>query len=442
MAFDNLQDKITKTIRNLQGKGKLSENNMEETLKDIRVALLEADVNYKVVKDFLNKIKDQALGQDVLNAVEPGQMLVKIVNDELINLLGDTNVGINYQEDDLTVLMMIGLQGTGKTTTLGKIAKLIKIKQNRKPLLVACDLQRPAAVEQLKTLGKSIGVEVFSLGLEISTLETALRAKDYALANGYDTLLIDTAGRLQIDQLLMEELKQLKANLNPHDILLTVDALTGQDIINVAKTFNDDLKISGLVVTKFDGDAKGGGLLSVKSIADVPVKFVGTGEKIDDIEIFYPDRYASRILGMGDIVSLVEKAQEEVDIKQAEKDAEKFIKGQFTLDDLLRQIEQTQKMGPLQSLIKMIPGMGDMAKALDGVDTEAQFKKTKAIIQSMTAYEKTYPEELRNSHKRRISAGSGTTVNDVNKLINQFTRTKKMMKSMGGILSNKFNDDE
>lgn len=442
MAFDNLQDKITKTIRNLQGKGKLSENNMEETLKDIRVALLEADVNYKVVKDFLNKIKDQALGQDVLNAVEPGQMLVKIVNDELINLLGDTNVGINYQEDDLTVLMMIGLQGTGKTTTLGKIAKLIKIKQNRKPLLVACDLQRPAAVEQLKTLGKSIGVEVFSLGLEISTLETALRAKDYALANDYDTLLIDTAGRLQIDQLLMEELKQLKANLNPHDILLTVDALTGQDIINVAKTFNDDLKISGLVVTKFDGDAKGGGLLSVKSIADVPVKFVGTGEKIDDIEIFYPDRYASRILGMGDIVSLVEKAQEEVDIKQAEKDAEKFIKGQFTLDDLLRQIEQTQKMGPLQSLIKMIPGMGDMAKALDGVDTEAQFKKTKAIIQSMTAYEKTYPEELRNSHKRRISAGSGTTVNDVNKLINQFTRTKKMMKSMGGILSNKFNDDE
>lgn len=442
MAFDNLQDKITKTIRNLQGKGKLSENNMEETLKDIRVALLEADVNYKVVKDFLNKIKDQALGQDVLNAVEPGQMLVKIVNDELINLLGDINVGINYQEDDLTVLMMIGLQGTGKTTTLGKIAKLIKIKQNRKPLLVACDLQRPAAVEQLKTLGKSIGVEVFSLGLEISTLETALRAKDYALANGYDTLLIDTAGRLQIDQLLMEELKQLKANLNPHDILLTVDALTGQDIINVAKTFNDDLKISGLVVTKFDGDAKGGGLLSVKSIADVPVKFVGTGEKIDDIEIFYPDRYASRILGMGDIVSLVEKAQEEVDIKQAEKDAEKFIKGQFTLDDLLRQIEQTQKMGPLQSLIKMIPGMGDMAKALDGVDTEAQFKKTKAIIQSMTAYEKTYPEELRNSHKRRISAGSGTTVNDVNKLINQFTRTKKMMKSMGGILSNKFNDEE
>lgn len=442
MAFDNLQDKITKTIRNLQGKGKLSENNMEETLKDIRVALLEADVNYKVVKDFLNKIKDQALGQDVLNAVEPGQMLVKIVNDELINLLGDTNVGINYQEDDLTVLMMIGLQGTGKTTTLGKIAKLIKTKQNRKPLLVACDLQRPAAVEQLKTLGKSIGVEVFSLGLEVGTLETALRAKDYALANGYDTLLIDTAGRLQIDQPLMEELKQLKANLNPHDILLTVDALTGQDIINVAKTFNDDLKISGLVVTKFDGDAKGGGLLSVKSIADVPVKFVGTGEKIDDIEIFYPDRYASRILGMGDIVSLVEKAQEEVDIKQAEKDAEKFIKGQFTLDDLLRQIEQTQKMGPLQSLIKMIPGMGDMAKALDGVDTEAQFKKTKAIIQSMTAYEKTYPEELRNSHKRRISAGSGTTVNDVNKLINQFTRTKKMMKSMGGILSNKFNDEE
>lgn len=436
MAFDNLQDKITKTFRNLQGKGRLTENNMEETLKDIRVALLEADVNYIVVKEFLNKIKEKALGHDVLNAVEPGQMLIKIVNDELIALLGDENSGLNYKQNDLTCMMMVGLQGTGKTTSIAKIAKLIKEKQSRKPLLVAGDLQRPAAIEQLKVLGQEIDVEVYSEGVEIGVIQTAKNALKYAKDNGFDTILFDTAGRLQIDEALMKELVELKALLKPDDILLTVDALTGQDIVNVAKTFNEKLTITGLVVTKFDGDSKGGGVLSVKSVTKVPVKFVGVGEKISDIEIFYPDRYASRILGMGDVVSLVEKAQSELDIKLAKKSAKRFISGKFTLDDLLVQIEQTQKLGPLQSLVKMIPGMGDMAKALENVDTEKQFKKTKAIIQSMTQYEKENPEELRNSHKRRIASGSGTTINDVNKLITQYSKAKKMMKTMGSLFNN------
>lgn len=436
MAFDNLQDKITKTFRNLQGKGKLTENNMEETLKDIRVALLEADVNYVVVKQFLSNVKEKALGHDVLNAVEPGEMLVKIVNDELIALLGDENTGLNYKENGITTLMMVGLQGTGKTTSIAKIAKLIRDKQEKKPLLVAVDLQRPAAIEQLKVLGQEIGVEVYSDSVDKGVLAIAKDALVYAKLNQYDTVLFDTAGRLQIDEALMLELEQLKNLLHPDDILLTVDALTGQDIVNVARTFHEKLTITGLVVTKFDGDSKGGGVLSVKSVTKVPVKFVGTGEKINDIEIFYPDRYASRILGMGDVVSLVEKAQAELDVKLAKRSARNFISGKFTLDDLLVQIEQTQKMGPLQSLVKMIPGMGDMAKALENVDTEAQFKRTKAIINSMTKYEKENPEELRSSHKRRIASGSGTSVNDVNKLINQFTKTKKMMKSMGSLFNN------
>lgn len=442
MAFDNLSEKITKTIRNIQGKGKLTEKNMEETLKDIRVALLEADVNYGVVKNFLNRIKEKLIGHDVLNAVEPGQMLVKLVNDELVSLLGDENSGINYKQNGLTILMMVGLQGSGKTTTLGKIAKLIKEKQGRKPLLVAGDLQRPAAIEQLKVLGQTADVEVFSLGLEKDILETAHESLKYAKEKGYDTILFDTAGRLQIDEVLMKELVDLKEILKPDDILLTVDALTGQDIINVAKAFHERLSLSGLVVTKFDGDSKGGGLLSVKSVANVPVKFVSLGEKINDIEIFYPDRYASRILGMGDVVTLVEKVQEEIDVKEAENATKRLMSGKFDLDDLLKQIEQTQKMGPLKSLIKMIPGMGDFSKHLEGVDTDAQFKKTKAIIQSMTKYEKQHPEYLRSSHKQRISKGSGTSVSDINKLINQFEKSKKLFKQMKGLFNQEFEEEE
>ncbi len=440
MAFENLQDRLSQTIKNIQGKGKLSEKNMEETLNEIRVALLEADVNYRVAKNFLDKIKEKALGVDVINSVEPAQMLVKIVNDELISLFGDENKGINYN-NKITKLMMVGLQGSGKTTSIAKIAKLIKEKDNKKVLLVAADLQRPAAIEQLQTLGKEIEVEVFTLGLNYNAVDTVEKSLIYAEEKGYDVLLIDTAGRLQIDEILMNELVTIKNRINPDEILLTVDALTGQDILNVSKKFNDLLNVTGLVVTKFDGDSKGGGVLSVKAETNVPVKFVGIGEKISDIELFYPDRYASRILGMGDIVSLVEKAQSELDIKQAKNSAKRLISGKFTLDDLLIQIEQTQKMGSLQSIIKMIPGMNDMAKALENVDTDSHFKISKAIIQSMTAYEKQHPEELRNSHKRRIASGSGTSVADVNKLIAQFEKTKKMMKGMGSLFSN-YNIDE
>ena len=406
MAFDTLQEKLTSTFRSIQGKSKLSERNMEETLRDIRLALLEADVNYKVVKDLLFNIKEKSIGKDVYNSLEPGQVLTKIVYDEIKHLLGDSNQGINYQENDITTIMFVGLQGTGKTTSLAKVANLAKKKNNKNVLIIAADLQRPAAIEQLEILGKSIEIEVFTKGIEYGAINTIKEGLLYAKNNNFDTIFIDTAGRLQIDEILMDEIKTIKNSFTINETLLTLDALTGQDIINVASKFNEILDITGLVVTKFDGDSKGGGVLSVKSVTNVPIKFVGQGEKINDIDIFYPERLTERILGMGDIVSLVETVQDKFDAKQAEEDAKKLLSGKFTMDDMLKQLSQLEKMGSIKSIMGMIPGMGDLTKQIDDDTAKSQLKKTRAIIYSMTKDEREDPSYLRNSHKNRIANGS------------------------------------
>ncbi|MBP5280713.1 MAG: signal recognition particle protein [Erysipelotrichaceae bacterium] len=432
--FDSLQEKLTKTLRNVQGKGRLSERNMEETLKEIRIALLESDVNYQVVKDFLEKIRQESIGQDVLNAVEPGQLLVKIVNDEIIKLLGDEDNSLKFNEDGLTTIMLVGLQGTGKTTQLAKLANLLK-KQGKKPIMIAGDIYRPAAIDQLQTLGKQINVEVYSEGTDVDVLTQVINGVKYAKENGYDVALIDTAGRLQIDEVLMQELKDIKDNVHPDEILLTVDALTGQDIVNVANAFNELLEVTGLILTKFDGDSKGGAALSVKAVTGVPIKFTGVGEKINDIEVFHPDRLAQRILGMGDVVSFVEKAQEEIDMKEAEKMANNLMQGKFTMNDLLSSIEQSRKLGPISSIMKMMPGMSDMAKAINDNDADKELKSIKAIIQSMTPEEREDPSIMRSSHKRRIAKGSGTTVDQVNKLCNQYDKMKKLFKNMSSLQS-------
>ena len=434
MAFDTLQEKITKTLRNIEGKGKLSERNMEDTLKELRIALLDSDVNYGVVQNFLNDVRKEAVGQDVLNSIDPGQLLVKIVHDEIIKLLGDDDNSIHFAPG-LTTIMMVGLQGTGKTTQAAQIANIFK-KQGKKVLLVAGDLVRPAAVEQLKTLAQSIEVEVFSKGLFVNALNTSIDAKKYAKENGFDVMIVDTSGRLQIDEVLMQELKDIKQAVSPEEILLTVDAMTGQDIVNVANTFNDELNVTGLVVTKFDGDSKGGAVLSVKSITGVPIKFVGVGEKISDLDEFHPDRLADRILGMGDVVSLVEKAQEEFDEKRSEEIARNMMSGKFTLDDMLYSIEASRKLGPLSSIMGMLPGMGDSKNMINDEDADKNLKKVKAVIQSMTPEERKDPSRLRGTHKRRIAKGSGTTVDDVNKVINQYDKMKKVMRSFSGMFRN------
>ena len=432
--FDSLQEKLTKTLRNVQGKGKLSERNMEETLKEIRIALLESDVNYKVVKDFLEKVRQESIGQDVLNAVEPGQLLVKIVHDEIISLLGDESAELNFKENDLTSIMIVGLQGTGKTTQAAKLANFLK-KKGRKPIMIAADIIRPAAIEQLETLGKQIDVEVFSMGVDVPVLKQVEEGIRYGKEKGYDTALIDTAGRLQIDEELMNELKQIKDLIPPDEILLTVDAMTGQDIVNVANAFHELLDVTGLILTKFDGDSKGGAALSVKAVTGVPIKFTGTGEKISDLEMFYPDRLAQRILGMGDVVSFVEKAQEEMDMKKAEETAGRLMDGKFTMDDLLNSIEQSRKLGPLSSIMRMMPGMSEMANAINDSDADNELRKIKAIIQSMTPAEREDPSIMRSSHKRRIAKGSGTRVEDVNKLCNQYDKMKKLFKNMSSMKS-------
>ena len=432
--LDSLQEKLTKTLRNIQGKGKLSERNMEETLEEIRVALLESDVNYGVVKSFLETVRLESIGKDVLNSVEPGQLLVKIVHDELIKLLGDNDNSINFNKDGLTTIMVVGLQGTGKTTQVGKIANLFK-KQGKKVLLLAADIIRPAAIDQLKTLGNSIEVETYSEGTVVPVITQVRNGIAYAKANSFDVCLIDTAGRLQIDEQLMKELADIKALTNPQEILLTVDALTGQDIVNVASAFNELLQVTGLIVTKFDGDSKGGSVLSVKAVTGVPVKFTGVGEKINDLEEFHPDRLAQRILGMGDVVTLVEKAQEEMDLKKAEETAARLMAGKFSMNDLLNSIEQSTKLGPLSSLMRMMPGMSDLAVNVNDEDANKELKKIRAIIYSMTPQERENPSIMRSSHKRRIAAGSGTSINDVNKLMNQYEKMSKLFKSFSSMKS-------
>ena len=433
MAFDSLSDRLNHAMRNVVGKGKLTDKNMEDMLKEVRLALLEADVNYRIVKDFLEEVREKARGADVINSVEPGEMLVKIVHDQLVDLLGNEEAEIHFKEDGITSIMMVGLQGTGKTTSVAKIASLLTKKKDRKCLLIAADVIRPAAIEQLQTLGNEIGCEVFTLGTETPALETVRQGMDHAKRNGYDTVLIDTAGRLHIDEELMHELQEINAAVHPDEILLTVDAMTGQDIVNVASAFRDALPLTGLVVTKFDGDSRGGGVLSVKKITGVPVKFVGEGEKIEDMDVFHPDRMADRILGMGDIVSLVEKAQEKMDMEQAQKAAEKMMNGRFDLDDMLHQFEQIERMGQLQGIIKMIPGMSQYANMVNDGQTSAAMKHSKAMIQSMTKWEREHPEKIRSTMKKRIAKGSGTTVNDVNKLLSQFSKMKRAMGQVGNL---------
>ncbi|MBQ9047936.1 MAG: signal recognition particle protein [Solobacterium sp.] len=442
MAFDSLSERLNKTMRNIAGKGKLTDANMEDMLKEVRLALLEADVNYRIVKQFLDDIREKARGEEVLSSVEPGEMLVKIVHDEIIELLGTEQAELNFKENGITTVMMVGLQGTGKTTSTAKIARIAVNKYNKAPMMIAADVIRPAAIDQLKTLGEEIGVEVFSLGPEVAALETVRQGMKYAQEKGYDMVFIDTAGRLHIDEELMQELTDINNLVHADDILLTVDAMIGQDIVNVAREFSNRLPLTGLVVTKFDGDSRGGGVLSVRRITNVPIKFVGEGEKIEDMDAFYPERMADRILGMGDVVTLVEKAQEKMDMELAERAAKRMMEGKFDLNDMLSQLEQFQKLGPLSGILKMLPGFSQYSDLINEGEANDSMKKTKAIIQSMTKYERENPQKIRSTMKRRIAKGSGTTVNDVNKLLNQFEKTRKAMNMISGMQRNGQWDEE
>ncbi len=429
MAFESLSDRMSSIIKKLRGQSKLTEANMDEMLREIRTALLEADVNFKVVKEFTNRVKEEALGQEVIKKVSPGQMLVKIVHDEIVKLLGADQCELNFVSHRPTVIMMVGLQGSGKTTTAGKLGRLMKRKLAKKVLFVAGDIYRPAAIDQLETIAKQLEIDFFSLGNNVSPVEIAIKAVEKAKTEKYDAVIIDTAGRLQIDEVLMQELVDIENAVHPDEELLLVDAMAGQDAVNVANAFNEKLHLTGMIMSKLDGDSRGGAALSIKHLTGIPIKYIGVGEKLDDLEIFHPDRMADRILGMGDVVSLVEKVQEEIDEKSAKKAADKMMKGTFDLDDMLAQMEQINKLGSLGKLVKMIPGMPNISDE-DEEKANSQMKKVKAIIRSMTPKERKHPEILKNSRKQRIARGSGTTSADINKLLNQFEQMKKMMKEM------------
>ncbi len=423
--FENLNEKLERSFKLLKGQGKITEINVAETLKEVRRALLDADVNFKIAKSFTENVRKKALGMDVLNAVKPSQLMVKIVHDELAELMGGKFVDINLKGSP-AVILIAGLQGSGKTTFSGKLAKMLKSKKGRHPLLVACDVYRPAAIEQLKVLGQQIGVPVFTEDGSKNPVKIALEAIRQAKLQGNDVVIIDTAGRLAIDQEMMNEISAVKDAVKPHEILFVVDSMTGQDAVNTAKEFNDRLDFDGVVLTKLDGDTRGGAALSIRSVVDKPIKFVGTGEKLDALDNFHPERMADRILGMGDIVSLVEKAQEQFDEEEARKLQQKLAKNQFSFTDFLKQIQQIKKMGNLKDLAGMIPGMG---KALKDVEIEDDaFKHIEAIIYSMTVAEREDPSLLNGSRRKRIADGSGTNIQEVNRLIKQFAETRKMMK--------------
>jgi len=425
--FENLSDRLERSFKILKGQGKITEINVAETLKEVRRALLDADVNYKTAKEFTETVKQKALGQDVLNAVKPEQMMVKIVHDELATLMGGTAVDINIKGSP-AVILMSGLQGSGKTTFSGKLASMLKNKRGKNPLLVAGDVYRPAAIEQLKVLGEQIGVPVYAEEENKNPVRIAQNAILYARQHGKDLVIIDTAGRLAIDEQMMEEIESIKKAGNPQEILFVVDAMTGQDAVNTAREFNQRLDFNGVILTKLDGDTRGGAALSIRSVVDKPIKFVGTGEKLDAIDVFHPERMADRILGMGDIVSLVEKAQEQYDEEEARRLQKKIAKNQFDFNDFISQIQQIKKMGNLKDLASMIPGVGKQIKDLD-IDDDA-FKGIEAIIRSMTPGERSNPEILNGSRRARIAKGSGTNVQEVNKLIKQFDETRKMMRMM------------
>jgi len=428
--FENLQDRLDSAFKNLKGQGKLTELNVASTIKEIRRALVEADVNYTIAKEFTDKIKDKAMGMQVLTAVQPGQLMVKIVSDELTELMGGKAEDINIQGNPAIVLIA-GLQGSGKTTFSGKLANYLKSKMKRNPLLVACDIYRPAAIEQLKVLGEQIGVEVYSEPDNKNAVEIALNAMNYAKSNNKNVVIIDTAGRLAIDEQMMQEIAAVKAAIQPSETLFVVDSMTGQDAVNTARTFNERLNFDGVVLTKLDGDTRGGAALSIKYIVQKPIKFVSRGEKMETLDIFYPDRMAQRILGMGDIVSFVEKAQEQFDAKEAAKLHKKIVKNQFDFEDFLGQLHQIKKMGNIKDLLSMIPGVGGAVKDLD-ID-EKQFKNLEAIIQSMTLKERRNPDILNGSRRARIAKGSGNTLQEVNQFVKQFEQMKKMMKQFSSM---------
>lgn len=426
--FENLSEKLERAFKLLKGQGKITEINVSETVKEIRKALLDADVSYKVAKQFTDAIKEKALGQNVLTSISPGQLVTKITHDELVSLMGGESEDIKLTGNP-TVILMSGLQGSGKTTFSGKLASHLKTKRGKKPLLVACDIYRPAAINQLHVLGEQIGVSVFSDPEDKNAVSIAKKGIQYAKENGNSVVIIDTAGRLAIDEVMMSEIAAVKEAVNPHEILFVVDAMTGQDAVNTAKAFNDRLNFDGVVLTKLDGDTRGGAALSIRSVVNKPIKFVGTGEKMDAIDVFHPDRLADRILGMGDVVTLVERAQEQYNVEEARMLQKKIAKNQFSFNDFLSQLQQIKKMGNIKDLVGMIPGVG---KALKGVDVdENAFKSIEAIIASMTPAERETPELLNGKRKERIAKGSGTNVQEVNRLIKQFDETRKMMKMMG-----------
>src|SRR5690625_4814587 len=437
MAFEGLADRLQQTIKKITGKGKVNEQDVNAMAREIRLALLEADVNFKVVKDFIKRIKERAVGQDVLESLTPGQQVVKVVKDELTQLMGGEHSKIAVADRSPTVIMMVGLQGAGKTTTTGKLANLLRKQYNRSPLLVACDVYRPAAIDQLKTLGKQLNMPLYEMGTASNPVDIATNAIEYAKEEHHDYVIIDTAGRLHVDEELMDELAAIKTAIQPDEIFLVVDAMTGQDAVNVAEHFNEQLDISGVVLTKLDGDTRGGAALSVKAVTDTPIKFVGTGEKLDELETFHPERMASRILGMGDVLTLIEKAQSQVDAKQAQELEEKMRTMSFTLDDFLEQMGQVRQMGPLEDLMAMIPGAHRMKGLKNAQIDESQLAHIEAIIQSMTSDERQDPNIMNASRKRRIAKGSGTSVSQVNRLLKQFNDMQKMMKQMTNMQSGK-----
>ena len=430
MVFEGLADRLQQSLGKLTGKGKLTEKDIDNAMREIRLSLLEADVNYKVVKNFVKRIKERSLGEDVMKSLTPGQMVVKIVNEELTDLMGKENSKLDLRGSTPHVVMMVGLQGSGKTTHSGKLVYKLK-KENRNPMLAALDIYRPAAIDQLKVVGKNAGVFVFEEGKK-DPVEIAKNAKDYARINNYDTVILDTAGRLQIDTDLMDELKKIKEVSKPDEILLVVDSMTGQEAVNVAKTFDEYLDITGVILTKLDGDARGGAALSIREVVGKPIKFVGVGEKLEDLEAFYPDRMANRILGMGDVLSLIEKAQNQIDLESAKELEEKMRNQSFTLDDFMAQINQIRNMGPLEDLLAMIPGVNNKMLKNINVDDTA-FVKIEALINSMTKQEREKPEIIGKSRKERITKGSGVDVKELNKLLKQFKELKKMMKQVSNM---------
>ena len=429
MAFESLSERFQRIFKKIRGQSRLTEANMDEMLKEVRIALLEADVNFKVVKEFTEAVKQKAIGEEVYLKLNPSQMVVKIVHDELVELLGSGDSELIYQNNKPTIIMLVGLQGTGKTTSAGKLANLMKKKLGKKVLLAAGDVYRPAAIDQLKQVGDKVNVEVFSMGTNVSPVEIAKKAKEKAFNEHYDVLILDTAGRLSIDEPLMKELQDITKEISPDETLLLVDAMSGQDAINVANKFNESFTITGIIMSKLDGDARGGSALSIKYLTGIPIKFAGTGEKLTDLDAFHPDRMADRILGMGDVMTLVEKVQEEIDEKEARRDAQKMMSGDFTLEDMVAQMKKIQKMGSLGGLMKLIPGMPTITDE-QKEKAEKEMKNMEAIVNSMTPEERRHPEILKNSRKVRIAKGCGKTNADINRVLKKFEQTKEMMKQM------------